>query len=74
MKLSNLNPKHGDRVMGCTDTEYVGWNQENKFSRIYDLFIDCIKLGIDPEVIWCSLPADIKVEMNYGKWSYIKKE
>ena len=70
MKLSNINPQQGDKVMGCNDTEYVGVDNEIKFSRIYDIFVNCIKLGIDPGPTWNGLPYDIKLEMNYGNWSY----
>jgi hypothetical protein len=72
MKLSNINPQHGDKVMGCNDTEYVGVENEIRFSRIYDLFINCIKLEIDPIHIWNGLSSSIKMDMNYGNWSYIK--
>jgi hypothetical protein len=72
MKLKNLNPKHGEVLMGCNDTEYVGVENEIKFSRIYDLFISCIKLGIDPESIWNGLDYGIKIGMNYGNWKYVK--
>jgi hypothetical protein len=72
MKLKNLNPKHGEALMGCNDTEYVGVENEIKFSRIYDLFISCIKLGIDPESIWNGLDYGIKIGMNYGNWKYVK--
>ncbi len=72
MKLKNLNPKHGEALMGCSDTEYVGVENEIKFSRIYDLFISCIKLGIDPGPTWFGLPQDVKVGMNYGNWKYVK--
>jgi hypothetical protein len=72
MEITNLNPKINDTVMGCTDTEYVGSGNEIYFSRIYDLFIGCTKLGIDPKIIWNELPHNVKVEMNYGKWKYQK--
>ena len=73
MTLRELNPRSGQRVMGCSDTEYVGSESEIKFSRIYDLFIDCIKLGIDPEGVWNGLSVSVKVGMNYGNWSYVAK-
>ena len=73
MTLRELNPKSGQRVMGCNDTEYVGGENEIKFSRIYDLFVDCIKLGIDPEGVWNNLSTNIKMEMNYGNWKYVGK-
>jgi len=72
MKLTNINPKPKDRVMGCHDTEYVGVENEIKFSRIYDIFVNLIKLGIEPEHTWYGLPYDVKVNMNYGNWSYVK--
>ena len=73
MIISNLTPKHNEQVMGCNDTEHVGISKEYRFSRIFDLMIECTKLKIDPEVIWHTLPTDDKMEMNYGKWYYKNK-
>jgi hypothetical protein len=73
MILKELNPKSGQKVMGCTDTEHPGADNEVMFSRIYDLFIDCIKLGVDPEGVWNGLSTNIKMKMKYSNWSYIKK-
>lgn len=73
MTLRELNPKAGQVVMGCSDTVSVGRENEIKFSRIYDLFVDCIKLGIDPEGVWNSLSTDVKMEMNYGNWKYVER-
>jgi len=68
MKIE-LNPQIGQRLMGCTDALSVS---NDKCSRIYDTFIAAVKAGIDPLVIWNSLPANEKLDMNYGNWQYTK--
>ena len=64
-----MNPKVGQALMGCTDTDPVS-NQ--RYSRIYDTFIAAVKADIDPMVIWNSLSSDDKMNMNWGNWHYVK--